>query len=76
MKAFCTPRTEHMHCVGMKFLEFISLLNVPIQYLRVEELLLCSGDFCNRLFAPSLYCHNSEINLQVWFFWIVVSSVV
>lgn len=26
-----------MHCVGMKFLEFITLLNVSIQYLKVEE---------------------------------------
>lgn len=54
-----------MHCVGIKFLEFISLLSVSIKYLHIGELLLCSGAFCNPLFPP-LHCHNFVVSPVVW----------
>lgn len=50
----CALRAEDVHCVGIKFLEFISLLSVSIQYLQVGELLLCSGGFCNLYFLLSI----------------------
>ena len=68
MKAFYEHTAQPGHCAGMKSVEFISLLNVSTQYLKVKDLLWCSGDFHNSLFPSSLYCHNSEINLQVCFF--------
>lgn len=50
----CALRAEDVHCVGIKYLEFISLLSVSIQYLQVGELLLCSGGFCNLYFLLSI----------------------
>lgn len=61
----CAVSTENVHCAGIKFSEFISLLNIFIQYLQVRDFLLYSGGFRNPLFSP-LHCHNFVVSSVVW----------